>query len=148
MKLATFTHLDDTRIGIVTGDEVVDLAAAAPTLPRDMLSFLEAGSEAMEAAHAAIESGARLFGSPSTTSSNDAIPAASFKPSQAPAVSAAMELGCRSDSSSAGTLPSVFGVSVSGSINLEIIAAAGTESTDAEIRCPAICGNESRRKST
>ena len=33
MKLATFTHSGTTRIGVVDGDEVVDLSAAAPELP-------------------------------------------------------------------------------------------------------------------
>ena len=54
MKLVTFTHARTTRIGIAIGDDVVDLTAAAPDLPRDMLAFLEAGDDAMAAAHAAI----------------------------------------------------------------------------------------------
>lgn len=53
MKLATFTHDGATRIGVVTGDTVIDLAAAAPELPRTMLSFLEAGHDAMEHARRA-----------------------------------------------------------------------------------------------
>jgi len=60
MKLATFTHAGSTRIGAVDGEAIVDLAAAAPSLPRDMLGFLEAGSEALAAAKAAIASGPRL----------------------------------------------------------------------------------------
>jgi len=52
MKLVTFTHDGRTRVGLVRGDAVVDLAAAAPDLPRDMLAFLEAGPAAMEAARA------------------------------------------------------------------------------------------------
>jgi 2-keto-4-pentenoate hydratase/2-oxohepta-3-ene-1,7-dioic acid hydratase in catechol pathway len=60
MKLATFTHSGTTRIGVVDGDEVVDLSAAAPELPRDMLAFLEAGSIAMQAANAAVAEGKRL----------------------------------------------------------------------------------------
>ncbi len=60
MKLATFSHNGSTRIGVVTGDEIVDLAAAAPDLPREMVAFLEAGPEALTAAHAAISSGPRL----------------------------------------------------------------------------------------
>jgi 2-keto-4-pentenoate hydratase/2-oxohepta-3-ene-1,7-dioic acid hydratase in catechol pathway len=60
MKLATFTHNGATRIGIVVGDEVVDLAAAAPELPQDMIGFLEAGDPALEAAQAATQAGARL----------------------------------------------------------------------------------------
>ncbi len=60
MKLATFTHAGTTRIGVVDDDEIVDLAAAAPELPREMVAFLEAGPEALAAAHAAISSGPRL----------------------------------------------------------------------------------------
>ena len=32
MKLVTFTHAGATRLGSVVGEEVVDLAAAAPEL--------------------------------------------------------------------------------------------------------------------
>jgi 2-keto-4-pentenoate hydratase/2-oxohepta-3-ene-1,7-dioic acid hydratase in catechol pathway len=60
MKLVTFTHAGTTRIGIAIGDDVVDLAAAAPDLPRDMLAFLEAGNDAMAAAHASIGSEHRI----------------------------------------------------------------------------------------
>ena len=60
MKLVTFTHARTTRIGIAIGDDVVDLTAAAPDLPRDMLAFLEAGNDAMAAAHAAIGSEHRI----------------------------------------------------------------------------------------
>lgn len=41
MKLATFTHQGATRIGVVRDDGIVDLAAAAPELPRDMIGLLE-----------------------------------------------------------------------------------------------------------
>lgn len=60
MKLATFTHEGATRIGAVLGDEIVDLAAAAPTLPRDMLGLLEAGPKALSAARAALGGGFRI----------------------------------------------------------------------------------------
>ena len=60
MKLATFTHAGSTRIGVVDGDQIVDLSAAAPTLPNAMLAFLEAGPEAMETARAALAEGQRL----------------------------------------------------------------------------------------
>jgi 2-keto-4-pentenoate hydratase/2-oxohepta-3-ene-1,7-dioic acid hydratase in catechol pathway len=60
MKLATFTHDGATRIGVVEGDEVVDLTAAAPELPRNMKAFLEDGPEAMLAAHAALGGGHRI----------------------------------------------------------------------------------------
>jgi 2-keto-4-pentenoate hydratase/2-oxohepta-3-ene-1,7-dioic acid hydratase in catechol pathway len=61
MKLATFTHGGATRVGVVTGEAVVDLAAAAASLPRDLIGFLEAGPAALEAARRAEASGrARL----------------------------------------------------------------------------------------
>jgi 2-keto-4-pentenoate hydratase/2-oxohepta-3-ene-1,7-dioic acid hydratase in catechol pathway len=53
MKLATFTQGGVTRIGVVDGGAVVDLAAAASELPRDMIGFLQLGSSALEAARAA-----------------------------------------------------------------------------------------------
>ena len=49
MKLATFTHGGTTRIGVVAGDSMIDLAAAAPELPREMAAFLTAGRPALEA---------------------------------------------------------------------------------------------------
>jgi 2-keto-4-pentenoate hydratase/2-oxohepta-3-ene-1,7-dioic acid hydratase in catechol pathway len=53
MKLATFTHGGLTRIGVVAGDSIVDLAAAAPELPREMTAFLIAGRAAAEKAASA-----------------------------------------------------------------------------------------------
>ncbi|HYM04811.1 MAG TPA: fumarylacetoacetate hydrolase family protein, partial [Stellaceae bacterium] len=50
MKLATFTHGGSTRIGVVVGDSIVDLSAAAPDLPREMTAFLIAGRSATERA--------------------------------------------------------------------------------------------------
>ncbi len=60
MKLATFTHDGSTRIGVVDGDGMVDLSAAAPDLPHEMLAFLEAGLDAMETARAAVRDGVRI----------------------------------------------------------------------------------------
>ena len=60
MKLATFSHAGSTRIGVVSGDEVVDLAAAAPEMPRAMEAFLAAGEPALERARAAARGGPRL----------------------------------------------------------------------------------------
>jgi 2-keto-4-pentenoate hydratase/2-oxohepta-3-ene-1,7-dioic acid hydratase in catechol pathway len=53
MKLATFTHDRRTRIGVVRGDRIVDLSAAAPDLPNEMTAFLAAGDAALEAARRA-----------------------------------------------------------------------------------------------
>jgi 2-keto-4-pentenoate hydratase/2-oxohepta-3-ene-1,7-dioic acid hydratase in catechol pathway len=61
MKLATFTHNGATRIGIVVGDEIVDLSAAVPDLPRAMKELLAAGDSALAKARAAsARSGNRL----------------------------------------------------------------------------------------
>ena len=60
MKLATFTHDSSTRIGVVEDDSIIDLAAAAPELPRDMQAFLEAGTDALVAAREATASGPKL----------------------------------------------------------------------------------------
>jgi len=60
MRIATFTHGDGARLGAVEGDEIVDLTAARPDLPRDMRAFLEAGREALLVAAAASASGPRL----------------------------------------------------------------------------------------
>jgi len=57
MKLITFTHGNDTRIGLLAGDEVVDLRAAAPELPTEMCALLEAGAAALDRARAAESAG-------------------------------------------------------------------------------------------
>ena len=63
MRFATFTEPTQggiSRIGAIDGDAIVDLAAARPDLPRDMLAFLEAGPAAQMAAREAMGSGPRL----------------------------------------------------------------------------------------
>ena len=60
MKLATFSGADGPRIGIVVGDDIVDLSAAAPALPRDMIGLLAAGPAAITAAGKAAASGPRV----------------------------------------------------------------------------------------
>ena len=52
MKLATFSHGGRERIGVVVGELVIDLSAAAPELPTDMTAFLAAGDAAMARARA------------------------------------------------------------------------------------------------
>ncbi|MBI3248500.1 MAG: fumarylacetoacetate hydrolase family protein [Deltaproteobacteria bacterium] len=54
MKLVTFTQGGTTRIGVLDGDAIVDLAAAAPQLPREMCALLAAGAEALETARQAL----------------------------------------------------------------------------------------------
>ncbi len=53
MRLATFTERDSTRIGVVTEDRVIDLSRLTPDLPRDMVGFLTAGTEAAAIARSA-----------------------------------------------------------------------------------------------
>lgn len=60
MRLATFSHGGRRRIGVVDGGDLVDLAGAAPSLPTDMLAFLEAGDGALHAAREAAAAGPRL----------------------------------------------------------------------------------------
>lgn len=55
MKLATFTQAGTTRIGVVDGDAIVDLSAAAPNLPTEMCAFLAAGTAALATARQATE---------------------------------------------------------------------------------------------
>jgi 2-keto-4-pentenoate hydratase/2-oxohepta-3-ene-1,7-dioic acid hydratase in catechol pathway len=50
MKLCTFQHGGATRVGVVVDGDVVDLAAEAPALPREMTALLAAGGEALHAA--------------------------------------------------------------------------------------------------
>lgn len=60
MKLVTFVHQGDTRIGVLLNSKgqqvVIDLHRAQPQLPTDMIGFLEAGEEALDAARTAIAS--------------------------------------------------------------------------------------------
>ena len=56
MRLVTFTQAGATRIGIADGGAVIDLAVAAPDVPREMVAFLAAGVPALEAARRATDS--------------------------------------------------------------------------------------------
>jgi 2-keto-4-pentenoate hydratase/2-oxohepta-3-ene-1,7-dioic acid hydratase in catechol pathway len=53
MKLCTYLEADVPRIGVVDGLEIVDLAAEAPSLPRDLVGLLAAGSSALALARTA-----------------------------------------------------------------------------------------------
>lgn len=50
MRLVTFTENNNTRIGLLKDSGVIDLSQAAPSLPTNMLAFLEGGDDAMQAA--------------------------------------------------------------------------------------------------
>jgi len=61
MKIATFTDGKGQRLGVVRDEGLVDLATAAPELPRDMIGFLNGGDAAMAAARAAADSAGDLI---------------------------------------------------------------------------------------
>jgi 2-keto-4-pentenoate hydratase/2-oxohepta-3-ene-1,7-dioic acid hydratase in catechol pathway len=50
VRLCSFRQGDALRVGIVTESGIVDLAAAAPDLPREMSALLAAGADALQAA--------------------------------------------------------------------------------------------------
>ena len=53
MKLATFSHQGKTSIGLVVGNQILDLPAALPGTPADMIEFLSGGESALRAAGSA-----------------------------------------------------------------------------------------------
>jgi 2-keto-4-pentenoate hydratase/2-oxohepta-3-ene-1,7-dioic acid hydratase in catechol pathway len=62
MQLVTFKDAAGERIGALlrASNEIVDLAAAAPGLPRDMAGFIAAGPAALATAQAALATGKRI----------------------------------------------------------------------------------------
>jgi len=60
LKLCTFVRDAAPRLGLVEEDGIVDLAAAAPDLPREMVALLAAGEPALHRARAAAGSGPRI----------------------------------------------------------------------------------------
>lgn len=61
MRIATFTASGATRLGVVLGEELVDLSAAAPDLPGEMTALLAGGPGALRrAAEAAAGARARI----------------------------------------------------------------------------------------
>lgn len=60
MKLVTFTHAKQTRIGIVEDEMVIDLSQSVPELPHTMREFLEAGTAALEKAKSALNSNNKI----------------------------------------------------------------------------------------
>jgi 2-keto-4-pentenoate hydratase/2-oxohepta-3-ene-1,7-dioic acid hydratase in catechol pathway len=55
MKIATFTDEKGQRLGLVKNGGLVDLAVAAPDLPRDMIGFLAGVDAALSAARRALD---------------------------------------------------------------------------------------------
>jgi 2-keto-4-pentenoate hydratase/2-oxohepta-3-ene-1,7-dioic acid hydratase in catechol pathway len=64
MRLATFTQGGRTRIGMVEGGDVVDLALD-PDFPTDMIALLESGADGLKAASAAALRSTQRFAIPS-----------------------------------------------------------------------------------
>ena len=60
MKLCAFSREGSPRLGVVEEDGIVDLAVAAPELPRDMAALLAAGEGALRRASAATAAAKRL----------------------------------------------------------------------------------------
>ena len=56
MKLASFVHGQQAGVGVVEADQVFDLSAADPGLPKDLMALLAAGPRGLEAARAARKS--------------------------------------------------------------------------------------------
>ena len=57
MRLASFAHEDRRRVGVILGDEIVDLLLARPDAPTEMREFLALGAEGRAAAEVAVEKG-------------------------------------------------------------------------------------------
>jgi 2-keto-4-pentenoate hydratase/2-oxohepta-3-ene-1,7-dioic acid hydratase in catechol pathway len=60
MRLCTFSHAGASGLGVVLDDGVVDLAAAAPELPREMTELLAAGEPALRRVREAAARAPRL----------------------------------------------------------------------------------------
>jgi 2-keto-4-pentenoate hydratase/2-oxohepta-3-ene-1,7-dioic acid hydratase in catechol pathway len=50
MRLLTFSDHAGPRIGVMKGENIIDLSVAAPDLPREMVAFLAAGETALQTA--------------------------------------------------------------------------------------------------
>lgn len=57
MRLLTFEHQGTRRLGVRTGDAIVDLSKADASLPTNMRDFLAAGDKALNSAKAAADKG-------------------------------------------------------------------------------------------
>ena len=57
MRLVTFTHNGETRIGNLSDGQILDFSAVNSDLPTEMIAFLQAGDAALVAAKSAIDTG-------------------------------------------------------------------------------------------
>ncbi|MEO0495963.1 MAG: Rv2993c-like domain-containing protein, partial [Pseudomonadota bacterium] len=55
MKLVTFTHGEQTRTGVMTGDRIADLNAADGSIPSEMVALLTGGDAMLAKAAAAAQ---------------------------------------------------------------------------------------------
>jgi 2-keto-4-pentenoate hydratase/2-oxohepta-3-ene-1,7-dioic acid hydratase in catechol pathway len=60
VKLVTYEFKKAERLGALRDDQVIDLNAAYPAIPADMLGFLDAGEKALKAAKKVVASKERL----------------------------------------------------------------------------------------
>ncbi len=60
MKIVTFTESASTRIGLLKEDQIIDLSQVAPSLPKDMLAFLQEGDAGMREAAQHVETKAHI----------------------------------------------------------------------------------------
>ena len=67
MRLVTFTHQGQRRLGARSGDSIIDLSAADPSIPSTMKEFLEAGDNAISRARAIIDSGTHAISATDVT---------------------------------------------------------------------------------
>ena len=67
MRLVTFTHQGQRRLGARSGDSIIDLSAADPSIPSAMKEFLEAGDSAVSRAQAVINSGTHAISATDVT---------------------------------------------------------------------------------
>ncbi len=58
MQFASFYHCDIRRLGVVADDGIIDLAAAQPQIPSDLVAALACGADLLAAAKTAIASNA------------------------------------------------------------------------------------------
>ena len=67
MRLVTFTHQGQRRLGARSGDSIIDLSAADPSIPSTMKEFLEAGDNAISRAQAVIDGGTHAISATNVT---------------------------------------------------------------------------------
>ena len=67
MRLVTFTHQGQRQLGARSGDSIIDLSAADPSIPSTMKEFLEAGDNAISRAQAVIDGGTHAISATDVT---------------------------------------------------------------------------------